>query len=240
MVLLRRPAYRAAFEGMLEFRRTVSIRLEDPGFDAPLENLPSLYETWGTLQVIKAFSDVAGELGLEVEERLFRRDASGLFLHVLGGGRAAVIARDTVSGMSAKLIPQRAYRRSGKPRRSASYEQRPDIGIEIESTGVAPRVLIFDPKYKLDSEELETAITDGRPKKVDIDKMHAYRDAIRDQADERAVEFAAIIYPGAATERFGPGLEPIAARPGQAFEHDLRAVLTCALSAPIALTPRAA
>jgi hypothetical protein len=41
--------------------------------------------------------------------------------------------------------------------------------------------------------------------------MHAYRDAIRDQTDAHAVEFAAIIYPGAVTERFGDGLEAIAA-----------------------------
>ena len=63
MVLLRRPDYRAALEGFLEFRRTVSIHLDEPALDAPLENLPSLYETWGTLQIIKALADVAVELG---------------------------------------------------------------------------------------------------------------------------------------------------------------------------------
>lgn len=231
MVLLRRPAYRAAFEGLLEFRRTVSVRLEEPALDAPLENLPSLYETWGTLQVIKSFADVASELGWQVEERLFRRDASGLFLRVLGGGRAAVIARSPATGTSAKLIPQRSYHHKGKPLRSASYEQRPDIAIEIEQVGHPPRVLIFDPKYKLESEELEGEVTDGRPKKVDIDKMHAYRDAIRDQADDRAVEFAAILYPGANSETFGAGLEAIAARPGegQQFEENLRGVLLSVL-----------
>ena len=215
MVLLRRPAYRAALEGMLEFRRTVTVSLEDPALDAPLENLPSLYETWGTLQVIKAFVDVAGELGLEVEERIFRRDVSGLFLHVLGSGRAALIARSPQSGLSAKLFPQRGYHRRGRPLRSVSFEQRPDVSIEVDQIEGPPRVLIFDPKYKLDSEELEGEVTDGRPHKVDVDKMHAYRDAIRDQAGGHAVSFAAIIYPGASTEQYGAGLEAIAARPGE-------------------------
>jgi predicted component of viral defense system (DUF524 family) len=240
MVLLRRPAYRAALEGLLEFRRTVSVRLEDPALDAPLENLPSLYETWGTLQVIKALSEVAAKLGWEVEERIFRRDSSGLYLHVLGSGRAALIARDRLSGTTVKLVPQRRYQRHGTPLRSVSYEQRPDIAIEIEHDRQPPRLLVFDPKYKLDSEELEGEITDGRPKKVDIDKMQAYRDAIRDTANEHAVEFAAIIYPGAATERFGVGLAARAARPGGGFEEDLQAVLERTMSKPMPLSTHAA
>jgi PD-(D/E)XK nuclease superfamily protein len=49
----------------------------------------------------------------------------------------------------------------------------PDVAIEIERPGRPAQVLIFDPKYRLDSEELGNEITDGRPMKVDIDKMHA-------------------------------------------------------------------
>jgi hypothetical protein len=230
MVLLRRPAYRAALEGFLEFRRTVSIRLEEPALDAPLENLPALYETWGTLQVLKTLTDVAAQLGWSVEERLFHRDASGLFLRVLRSGRAALIARDPTSRITVKLVVQRTYGRGGKPLRSASYEQRPDIAIEIDA-GRGPRVLVFDPKYKLESEQLEGEISDGRPKKVDIDKMHAYRDAIRDANDQRPVEFAAIIYPGASSEDFGSGLQAIAARPdeGPTFESEIRTALVHAL-----------
>jgi predicted component of viral defense system (DUF524 family) len=232
MVLLRRPAYRAALEGFLEYRRTVSIRLEEPALDAPLENLPTLYETWGTLHLVKALIDVGEELGWKVEERMFQRDASGLFLRVLRGGRAALIARDLTTKMTAKLVVQRTYGRRGRPLRSASFEQRPDVGIEIEAPGQATRVLVFDPKYKLESEQLEGEITDGRPKKADIDKMHAYRDAIRNERDERPVEFAAIIYPGASSETFGPGLEALAARPGEdmQFEAELRRIVIQALS----------
>ena len=215
MVLLRRPAYRAALEGYLEFRRTVSIRLEEPALDAPLENLPTLYEAWGTLQVLKAASDVASKLGFTVSEHIFRRDTSGLYLHVLKNGRSALVMRHAPSSTTVKVIPQRTYGRGGTPLRSASYAQTPDIVLEITQPERAPRVLIFDPKYKLESEELADEISDGKPKKVDIDKMHAYRDAIRDGEDVRRVEYAAIIYPGASDEEFGAGLEALAARPGE-------------------------
>lgn len=169
------------------------------------------------------------------------RDASGLFLRVLRSRRAALIARDPTSATTAKLVVQRTYGRTGKPVRSASYEQRPDVAIEID-TGQGPRILVFDPKYKLESEQLEGEVNDGRPKKVDIDKMHAYRDAIRDQNDGRPVEFAAIIYPGASSEQSGPGLQAIAARPGEGltFESKIRTALLHALQSGPAGTATAA
>jgi len=44
MVLLKRPAYRALFEGYLELHRAAAVRIEDPALDAPLDNLPHLYQ----------------------------------------------------------------------------------------------------------------------------------------------------------------------------------------------------
>ena len=52
MVLLRRPDYRALFEGYLELHRAAAVRIEDPALDAPLDNLPRLYHLWATLHVI--------------------------------------------------------------------------------------------------------------------------------------------------------------------------------------------
>lgn len=59
-----------ALEGFLEFRRTVGIHLDELALDAPRDNLRSLYEAWGTLQVIKALADTAIELGYTVTEHL--------------------------------------------------------------------------------------------------------------------------------------------------------------------------
>ena len=51
-----------------------------------------------------------------------------------------------------------------------------------------PQIHLFDPKYKI--------AQDGGPKKEDIDKMHAYRDAIRGPHLSRVVGTATILYPG--------------------------------------------
>jgi len=70
----------------------------------------------------------------------------------------------------------------------------PDVTVEVRPQGDSPQLYVFDPKYKLDSDQ--ESIGNGSPKKEDIDKMHAYRDALRGQHGERVVRYAAILYPG--------------------------------------------
>jgi predicted component of viral defense system (DUF524 family) len=78
--------------------------------------------------------------------------------------------------------------------------------------------LLLDPKYKLDS-EADADPGDGMPKKEDVDKMHAYRDAIRDVSGAHVVQHAATLYPGT-SKTYGDGLSAIRAYPGD--EHDMR------------------
>ncbi len=85
--------------------------------------------------------------------------------------------------------------------------------MEVQPPNGPPNVYLFDPKYKLEGEFLEGESTDGRPKKVDIDKMHAYRDAIRDEWGTRVVRYSAILYPGPETH-YAEGLEALSAYPG--------------------------
>jgi hypothetical protein len=69
------------------------------------------------------------------------------------------------------------------------------------------QLLILDPKYKIEER------TGGLgPKKEDIDKMHAYRDAIVHRHYGRVVSHAAILYPGP-TQHFGGGVSALAADP---------------------------
>ena len=232
MVLLRRPEYRAAFEGFLEFRRSLSVRMEDPALEAPLDETPRLYETWGVMSVICAVARVAEGLGYRLEtERLLYRDSGGVFVQVLRDGRPALVLRHDTADRTIRVTPQRRYRAGTLGLHSASYEQKPDVAIEIEDNDRSTQVLIFDPKYKLDSEEIEGEIRDARPKKVDIDKMHAYRDAIR-QNDERMVTFAAVLYPGPLALPFGSGVEAISAVPGsaEALDERLEELLTSKLA----------
>jgi hypothetical protein len=246
MVLLRRPPYRAALEGYLEFRRSASIRLEEPKLDAPLENLPDLYQTWGTLEVLSVLLEVAGELGYRVQQqRLVGRDAGGFYVRVLPDGRPVVHLLHPEHKTIVNLIPERTYRGKGgrgSGLHSISYAQRPDVAVEVHSSHERPRIYLFDPKYKLEGEYdpkyklegeyIEGESSDGRPKKVDIDKMHAYRDAIRDKEGRRLVRFAAILYPGPETH-YAKGLEALPAYPGsekpleRRIEELLREALDC-------------
>jgi hypothetical protein len=237
MVLLNRPAYRAALEGYLEFHRSAAVRLEEPALEAPLENLPRLYQVWGTLKVIAILLHVAVELGYRVQEQhLVQRDATGVYIRVLPDGKSAVVLQHPVHRTIVQLIPERAYRTSGALR-SISYEQRPDVAIEIERAGEQTEIYLFDPKYKLDSEQINDQPNQGKPQKVDIDKMHAYRDAIRDGHGTRVVHYAATLYPGQ-TVHYAEGIATLRAYPGEehTLEHDLRTVFREILAAPSQLT----
>jgi hypothetical protein len=164
--------------------------------------------------VIDVVARVGVELGYRlVLERLLYRDATGVFVQLIRDGRPALVLRHDAAGRTVRVIPERSYQPGKEGLYSGSYEQRPDVAIELEDDDGTTHVIIFDPKYKLDSEEVEGEIVDARPKKVDIDKMHAYRDAIR-KDDERVVSYAAILYPGPAVASFGSGVEAIAAVPG--------------------------
>ena len=134
-------------------------------------------------------------------------------MSVLTDGRPALVLEDVARETEIRLVPQRSYSPSSATLRSISFSQRPDIAVEI-STPSATQVLLFDPKYKLQSEETEGEQADAKPKKVDIDAMHAYRDAIRGSTGERAVRFASILYPGS-KQTYGPGLGALRADPAE-------------------------
>ena len=230
MVLLRRPPYKAALAGFLDFQRHPAVLFDDPRIEAPLENLPELYQTWCTLQVLDVVLNVCGDLGFTVvQERLTAEDGGGVYVRVLPDGKPALTMHHPETGTDLTVIPERSYGKSG-PLQSVSYEQRPDIAIEIRQPGTGTTVIVLDPKYKLDGETQEDGESAGSALKVDIDKMHTYRDAIRDGGNRRVVHLAAILYPGPSSA-FGPDVYAVRALPGTYAElqawigHLLRDVL---------------
>jgi hypothetical protein len=233
MVLLNRPPYRAALEGYLEFQRRVSVRLEESALEAPLENLPQLYQLWGTLEVIGSMLHVAADLGYRLRsEHLVRRSAGAVFVRVLPDGSPAVVLAHPEYGTTVRLIPERSYRH-GPGLHSITYTQIPDVAVEVAEPGGSTRVYLFDPKYKLDGEPLEQEGVGTKPKKVDIDKMHTYRDAIRGEGGERVVLYAATLYPGP-QRIYRDGIEALSAIPGSAdlLAARLHHVLGAALQPP--------
>jgi hypothetical protein len=230
MVLQRRPEYRYALEGYIDLNRSAAPQLHSPHLEAPLEGLPALYQTWGVLQVLDVLLEVAVDQRFDdPQQRIVSHEPSGVFVRVLRDGKPAVVARRRSDETVLRLIPQRIYMPSGSGYHSVSYEQKPDVAIEIERPGERGRILLFDPKYKLNSDR--SGGKPQRPKKDDIDAMHAYRDAIRDETGQRVVEFAAILYPGP-TKDYDDGLRALSAVPGEedALRSELRQVLSDALA----------
>ena len=234
MVLLSVQPYRAALEGFLEFNRSYSVRLEDPALDAPFENIPYLYQQWGYLMVAHVLLHVGAELGFELEaQSLVRRDAAGLFTNLTSGGVPTVTLIHRGTRRTARLYSERSYGATGSLR-SISFTQRPDVSVLLETPGERPQLLLFDAKYKLEGdasppEPNADPVTLGLPKKVDIDKMHAYRDALRDERGRHIVRHAAILYPGR-TVAYTAGLAAIGAVPGSPeVAKELRATLLAAL-----------
>ena len=81
----------------------------------------------------------------------------------------------------------------------------PDMAILLWAGGELASALVFDAKYKRDGQ---------RPVMADIDKMHTYRDAIRDAAGRRIVSYAAIVYPGEGVDYAGK-VGAVSAVPGR-------------------------
>ena len=214
MVLLNRPEYRGVLDGLVEFRRSVAVHLEDEALDAPLQNLPYLYQRWCLLRVLDAVTRMAGEKGFRiVEERLSRRRQAALFIEVLPGGEPLIHYRHDESGTVATVTHERTFDGTKSPH-SVSFSQRPDIVLDVRAPNAVPRLFVFDPKYKLESEDHGEGVPAGRPKKSDIDKMHAYRDSIRGESGKRVVEYAAILYPGP-SKHFGNDVAALKAVAGQ-------------------------
>jgi predicted component of viral defense system (DUF524 family) len=214
MVLLKRPIYRAALEGYLEFKQSPTVLLEEVVLEAPLKNLPHLYQVWGTLNVFAALLNVAADQGYKVvREQLAKRDAQGVYIQLLPNGDPILELFHLTRGTIVKLIRERTYGKAGELR-SSTHSQRPDIVVEILTSTKHRHVYIFDPKYKLENEKKGEDSKGTEPQKEDIDKMHVYRDAICDKEGKKVVEYAAILYPGASKSYpLGVGIEALGAYP---------------------------
>lgn len=237
MVLLKRPDYREMLLAYQRYQRHMTVLIDDLLLDAPLSDVPSLYELWGTMKTAEALVAVADELGFKIDaNELVRRRGGDLRLVTRG---ASVRLTHPQSGVRVRFREQPAYT-SGVGLHSITFQQIPDIALEVTRPGLPAEVVVFDPKYKLQpppasesDEDEEVEVFPGGPKKVDIDKMHAYRDAIRRADGSRAVKYAAILYPGA-ERSFTSGLEAIQCRPSRSseLESKLRSLLGSWLTDP--------
>ncbi len=218
MVLLKRPAYHSALEGYLEFIKSPTVHLDNPYLDTPLENLPKLYQVWCTLWVIKALLEIAEQKGYKVKKQcLVGRDKTGIYVRVFPNNQSVLVLTHPHHNIKIELFPERSYGENGELS-SATFTQRPDIALEIQLADGSYQVYLFDPKYKLESENTENIDIKNKPKKEDIDKMHTYSHAIRDPKGQHVVKYAAILYPGFYYDYPHAQIQALRAYPGQETE----------------------
>lgn len=160
----------------------------------------------GNLVALTAIVRALGERGFSVAtQKLVCRLADGPVVDLVRGQEPRLVMTHG-DGTRARVHFQRSFGRTGSPLASLSFDQRPDLVVETRHPDGSFGLLVLDPKYKL-----QQGSQSLRPKKQDIDKMHAYRDAIV-HGTRRVVRHAAILYPGPAMQ-FGEAVSALPADP---------------------------
>lgn len=247
-VLQNQEGYREIFQSWLKFDLAARLTWDGAAdvYDVGQRDVATLYEYWVFFKLIDVLSS-AFVLDEDLHQKLFEPTADGMSLKLKAGESISFGGR---SGAGLKRINlrfdyNRLFSGEADADRAGSWTERmqPDytlslwVGEGAEDQAAARGKLVhihFDAKYKVSSvEELFDYVlkspsgTRGRSrerkyKRVDLLKMHAYRDAIR-----RTVG-AFVLYPGAVEKRWEsyheilPGLGAFALRPGASQDGLLR------------------
>ena len=219
-VLRRREGYRELRDAYLWL--LLSPRVYWEGLEKLLmvssRDVPTLYEYWCFFALADALAQATGAHPKWQDMVRQGRDSWEVWLEQ---GRESML----------HIGPARLwYNRGFNHPNSYSLPLRPDYTVEVEG-----RRWLFDAKYRLEWQDIETALEGEEPaetdreatfKRADLYKMHTYRDAIR------GVEAVFVLYPGTGFRAFGtdghrygtsadlpPGFAGVGAvplRPGQA------------------------
>jgi hypothetical protein len=221
--LMARPSHRVFLTHWQKLSRDFVFVSSEGPLRRSLENLPWLYQTWSLLQVILALFQAAQIQGWlpESMQWLFPWQDSN-FVRVLPRGKMVLSLHRPDSPSRIQVWVERHFGAEG-PIHSISYAQRPDLVVQISHPDLPDKpdqLWLWDAKYRL-GDDLK------RPTKADLDRMHAYRDALRSQQGEPLVEMACILYPGP-TQVFAPGLMALQASPlaSEQLQMDLNRQLT--------------
>jgi predicted component of viral defense system (DUF524 family) len=229
-VLQRKEGYREIYQAWLRFdmaARLVWTGGEDV-YSAGQRNVAALYEYWVFFKLLEIVGDLF-VLNKPAASTLMEATADGFGLKLKSGEHLAFDAAHVAHGR--RLRVQFSYNRSfggdAGMEKTGSWtaKMRPDYTLSIWPDSMTPmeaerlELLVhvhFDAKYRIETVETlfgdETVDIDsekreqseGRYKRGDLLKMHAYRDAIR------RTQGAYVLYPR--TQLFRPGRAPAAAR----------------------------
>lgn len=200
MVLLKNMYYKEIFKSYIELQKNIIIKFEENEMLAQLNDIPYIYQMWATLKVLNSLISFANNNNYIIIRENILTKMNGLpIMNFKKNGKICLELDKVENNIKIKVELEKIYNSEGIIQ-SISFNQKPDIAIEIYKYDEPIGVIIFDPKYKLDSENLtdKDSDTEGnqKPKKEDIDKMHAYRDSIRIKQGNNIVKYAIILYPG--------------------------------------------
>ncbi len=229
-VLQKREGYREVLRAYIQFEAAARLvwSTDDDVFAAGRRDVATLYEYWVYFQLAALLGRLADR---EVDWSSLvavRDDGLGVALrrgheHVLSvpverGGRRFDLT----------LFFNHRFRADASSAASWTLPMRPDCSLRVcsrEPDAIAPEEvwIHFDAKYRIDglddlfvdSEARGGELVGTQAKRVDLLKMHAYRDAIRRTAG------AYVIYPGTKDQSLRqfheilPGLGAFALRPGE-------------------------
>jgi hypothetical protein len=154
-------------------------------FKLGIKDLPTIYEYWCTLFVCQSV------LGL-IDRNWGLRTQSILTTHRLGyeldikkRGPLLVMQQGSKSITVYFKMP---FTPESRPYRSYTHAQVPDITIEVKTEN-SRQLMILDPKYRHN-------LQFGEDPESAINKMHVYKDSIRDVDGNKAVSRAFVLYPG--------------------------------------------
>jgi predicted component of viral defense system (DUF524 family) len=219
-VLQRRRGYRDVLFHFVRMRHAVKgLPFSSEAFDALLEgrDVAHLYELWAFFRVVEALRAI---LGPPTSADSPTRTDLGV-----------AVSRFAVAwGSEVRAVYQQPFSASRGTSYSLSYS--PDVALFVHD-----RLHLFDAKFRLGPSN--NGNSDRSFRSEDIDKMHAYRDAIRDARS------AWILYPGTSSifydvelglQEGSPGADAegvgaISLRPGDANQ-DLDRVLQGLLGVP--------
>lgn len=138
------------------------------------QDLSSLYQHWCLLQIVEQLLDWAQKHQWQVIDYQFKIQRGQTILSLNKHKQTLTLQNETSYHQHGEFI-------------SLSHAQRPDISLKLQSRGQSSQLMIFESKFRT---------KDQNATKEDIDKLHTYRDAIRNRKGQTIIKKAVLLYPG--------------------------------------------
>ena len=166
LALLKRVGYGQAYQSLMTIRLGLSMEGADAQFST--KALDVLYETWCFLALTEIISDL---MGVEkIDGALFEESRGGIRRRLAGGRRSEL--QFTTTKRSVTLVKHPRYR-------GLTGDQIPDFVLELREDGWPEMVIVFDSKYRLQSDSEYVARFGAPGPPIDaVNALHRYRDAI--------------------------------------------------------------